>query len=248
MPNTTGKIAILPSYEPSGDGKVSVTVFCPRAAFGSGPHVCSEARRYAALDSGTCMSRSIIQLMAGYAKNLQGLTKLQATHSVGSKKYIFQGNVDLKCQYQKQSYKQPLHELKVIDTHEAYHFPPCTAFLFSDPTLQVRIDRLQTTRLEGRKKTLVWKGILSTEMKVYDVGQNESYVPPGGNTSTPTEATRQHAKVAREGCRERMRKDGKRLEGLKIHREEGWGATDAPTEATRQHARSLVKDAVRRVR
>ncbi|KAH9011995.1 hypothetical protein EDB85DRAFT_1900648 [Lactarius pseudohatsudake] len=57
-------------------------------------------------------------------------------------------------------------------------------------------------------------------MKVYDMGQNESYVPPGrgGNTSTPTETTRRHAKVAREGCRgEGMRKDGKRLEGLKIH-------------------------------
>ncbi|KAH9008208.1 hypothetical protein EDB85DRAFT_1904542 [Lactarius pseudohatsudake] len=69
----------------------------------------------------------------------------------------------------------------------------------------------------------------------------------GGNTSTPTEATRRHAKVAREGCHgERMRKDRKRLEGLKIEdtRKEGW-VMNAPTEETRW-PRSPVKGVIRR--
>ncbi|KAI9436771.1 hypothetical protein BJY52DRAFT_1230377 [Lactarius psammicola] len=69
-----------------------------------------------------------------------------------------------------------------------------------------------------KKKTLTWKG-------------------REGNTSTPTEVTRRHAKVAREGHRgERVRKDGKRLEGLKTPGKRD-GATDAPTEATRRHAK-----------
>ncbi|KAI9446710.1 hypothetical protein H4582DRAFT_2052651 [Lactarius indigo] len=51
------------------------------------------------------------------------------------------------------------------------------------------------------------------------MGQNNHmcHQAEGGNTSTPTKATRQHAKVTCEGCcGERMRKDRKRLEGLKI--------------------------------
>ncbi|KAI9429184.1 hypothetical protein H4582DRAFT_2065658 [Lactarius indigo] len=67
----------------------------------------------------------------------------------------------------------------------------------------------------------------------------------GGNTRTPTKATRRHAKVAREGCRgERMRKDGKRLEGLKIEdtREEVWkGQRTLPPRQPGGTPRSLVK-------
>jgi hypothetical protein len=49
---------------------------------------------------------------------------------------------------------------------------------------------------------------------VYNTGQTnrKGHQAGGEETSTPTEATRQRAKVAREGCHaERMRQDGKSL-------------------------------------
>ncbi|KAI9429193.1 hypothetical protein H4582DRAFT_2065668 [Lactarius indigo] len=105
---------------------------------------------------------------------------------------------------------------------------------------------------EKRERKLTWKGIQSvaTENEARQANENESLqcgsnriisaTRQGGSTSTPTETTRRHAKVAHEGCRgERMRKDGKRLESLKLQtpgKREG-GATNAPTEVTRRYAK-----------
>lgn len=67
-------------------------------------------------------------------------------------------------------------------------------------------------------------------------------MPPGGrgSHSTPTEATRRHANVAREGCRaKRTREDGENLENLKIEdtgQEEG-GNKHIPPRQQRRHVK-----------
>jgi len=80
------------------------------------------------------------------------------------------------------------------------------------------------------------------KVKVYDTVQTNHKCHQAGEeaTSTPTEATRRHANVAREGRRaERMREDGESLENLKIEdtgQEEG-GNEHIPPRQQRRHVK-----------
>ena len=79
-------------------------------------------------------------------------------------------------------------------------------------------------------------------MKVYNTVQMNHKCHQVGEeaTSTPTEATRWHANVAREGHRaERMREDGESLENLKIEdtRQEEGGNEHIPPRQQRQHVK-----------
>ncbi|KAH9014866.1 hypothetical protein EDB84DRAFT_1437829 [Lactarius hengduanensis] len=133
-------------------------------------------------------------------------------------------------------YRASLHSQD--STKDSLPLPSYPAILFSDPTLGAKSGLTVTRRRVYRALPPENEARQANENESLRRGSNRiiSATRQGRVTSTPTETTRRHAKVAREGCRgERRRKEIGELEIEDTRQEEG-GATDAPTEETRRHA------------